>query len=255
MKSHYAGLFGLALTGMFALSANAADMGPTWAGYKDVPYAAVTWTGFHVGVNGGYASSQDSQLGYTDSTVPVTYGGVSSAGGFGGGQIGYDWQGLLGYRPLVLGVEADIQVSSAQGRSADSAGDLYKSRLEDFGTVRGRIGYAADRTLVYFTGGFAYGNVRNEAIVNAGANATDDFVANPSATGYVLGGGVEYKLNRSLSVKGEYQYINLGKSNPVDAVNGAGAFSANGGSVRDDAFHTFRVGLNWFPFPATSSLK
>lgn len=119
MKSHYAGLFGLALTGMFALSANAADMGPTWAGYKDVPYAAVTWTGFHVGVNGGYASSQDSQLGYADSTVPVTYGGVSSAGGFGGGQIGYDWQGLLGYRPLVLGVEADIQVSSAQGRSAD----------------------------------------------------------------------------------------------------------------------------------------
>ena len=92
-------------------------MGPTWAGYKDVPYAAVTWTGFHVGVNGGYASSQDNQLGYSDSGYGITYGGVSSAGGFGGGQIGYDWQGLLGYRPLVLGVEADIQVSSPKAEA------------------------------------------------------------------------------------------------------------------------------------------
>ena len=35
-------------------------------------------------------------------------------------------------------------------------------------------------------------------------------------TGYVLGGGVEYKFWRDLSVKVEYQYVNLGKNNPVD---------------------------------------
>lgn len=259
MKKHYARLFGLALTGVFALSANAADLGgDAWGGYKDAPYAVATWTGFYAGVNGGYGWGQDNQLGYADPAVPVTFGGVSPSGGFGGAQFGYGWQGLFGYGPLVLGVEADIQAGAIDGRGSDAAGDAFKSRLEDFGTVRGRIGYAMDRTLVYFTGGFAYSSVRNEASISAttsGINPGSDFLTNSSATGYVLGGGIEYKLNQSLSIKGEYQYINLGRNDPADTVNGAGAYSANGGSVRDDAFHTVRVGLNWSPFPASSPLK
>ena len=67
-------------------------------------------------------------------------------------------------------------------------------------------------------------------------------------TGYVLGGGVEYKFWRDLSVKVEYQYVNLGKNNPVDIATGTGTYTANGGTLRDDAFNTVRVGLNWWPF-------
>jgi len=38
-----------------------------------------------------------------------------------------------------------------------------------------------------------------------------------TATGYVAGGGLEYKIGPAWSVKTEYQYINLGKNDPVTA--------------------------------------
>lgn len=103
-----------------------------------------------------------------------------------------------------------------------------------------------DRTLVYATGGFAWGTVHNEANVASG-----DYNINPTATGYVLGGGVEYKLKHDLSVKFEYQYINLGKNDP----SAPPTYSSVGGTVRDDAFNTVRVGLNYFPFTAREPLK
>ena len=260
MSKLCAGLLGAAMASAMALSANAADwyggpQGP--AGYKDVPYAVATWTGFYAGVNAGYGWSENSdQLAYADSTVPVTFGGVQPSGGFGGGQIGYNWQGGWGYSPLVLGVEADVQVSGIDGEGGDAAGDAFRSRLEMFGTVRGRIGYSFGQTLAYFTGGFAYGSIKNEAVINAGVNAGADFVTNRTATGYVLGGGFEYKINPSISVKAEYQYINLGTNDPAD-INGVATppqYSNNGGTIYDDAFHTFRVGLNWFPFVACAPL-
>ena len=37
-----------------------------------------------------------------------------------------------------------------------------KSSLDYFGSVRGRVGYAFDRALVYGTGGFGYGQVTND---------------------------------------------------------------------------------------------
>src|SRR5271165_4885131 len=244
MKKLCTGLLGLALTSAFANSATAAD----WygapqepGGYKEVLYVpAATWSGFYAGVNaGGGWSGANGQL-----ALPPFFGGVQPSGGFGGLQVGYNWQGGFGYRPLVLGIEADIQISAIDGEGGDSAGDIFRSRLQDFGTVRGRIGYAMDRILVYFTGGFAYGSVRNEASFLNTTGA--DFLTDPTATGYALGGGVEYRLNSALSIKGEYQYINLGTNNPVDIAIGAGLYTANGGTVRDDAFHTFRVGFNWF---------
>jgi outer membrane immunogenic protein len=107
-----------------------------------------------------------------------------------------------------------------------------------------------DRSLFYFTGGLAYGTVKHEAAVAA---IPADFTVNRTTAGYALGGGLEYKLNPAISLKGEYQYINLGKNDPADP--GAGRFTANGGVVRDDAFHTVRAGLNWFPFPSYVPLK
>jgi outer membrane immunogenic protein len=56
----------------------------------------------------------------------------------------------------------------------------------------------------------------------------------------------------------EYQYINLGKNDPV-GVSGSNTpgtpISALGFKVEDDAFHTVRVGLNYHILPAYESLK
>ncbi|MGO8952218.1 MAG: outer membrane protein [Rhodomicrobium sp.] len=246
MKKIYAGLLGMALTSALAISANAADM--YGGGYKDVPYLAVNWTGFYAGVNvGGAWDAESDQLACNNSNCGP-FGGLSPSGAFGGGQLGYNRQGLFGIAPLVLGVEADIQVSAAYAQGSDGAGDVFRSRLQEFGTVRGRAGYAIDRTLLYFTGGLAYGNLHNEAITGLG-----DFLTEPAATGYVIGGGVEYRYNRWVSFKAEYQFIDLGKNDPVDPV--AGSYAASGGTLRDDAYHTLRVGLNYFPFTVQEPLK
>lgn len=231
------GLAGLTVASVVALTAgaNAADLyrAPAGGGYKDFspPYAALNWSGFYAGVNGGGGWSESSdQLAYG-----ADFGGLSPSGGFGGGQIGYNWQGGFGYAPLVLGIEADIQGAGIEDKGTDGT-YTYKSSLDYFGTVRGRVGYAVDRALIYATGGFAYGGIRNEALAPAG------FSTSTTATGYVLGGGVEYKVTPSWSLKGEYQYINLGKNDPTLA---GASYSGDGGTVNDDAFHTFRVGLNY----------
>jgi outer membrane immunogenic protein len=247
MKTLRSGLLGLALTGAIAHAAAAADWGPST--YKDGPYSPVAaWTGFYLGVNAGGAWAQaNDQFAY----APDAFRGVQPSGGFLGLQLGYNWQGALGYCCLILGFEADIQIAEVNGEGHDNLGngDAFRLKLENFGTVRGRIGYAMDRSLFYFTGGLAYGTVKHEAAVAIPA----DFTVNRTTAGYVLGGGLEYKINPAVSLKGEYQYINLGKNDPADP--SFGRFTANGGVVRDDAFHTLRAGLNWFPFPAYAPLK
>lgn len=215
------GILGLTLTSALALgafSANAADIyrRGDGGGFKDEPvYAPVnSWTGFYAGVNGGGGWA----TGDSDNDV------LSPSGGFGGGQIGYNIQGGFGLGPhLVLGVEADIQGSGI----TDSAFGL-ESNLNWFGTVRGRVGYAMDRALIYFTGGFAFGEVENKVL---GVSFSD------TQTGYVLGGGVEYKINPAWSLKGEYQFISLDAS---DSSAGGLGFSADRSEV-----NTVRVGLNY----------
>src|ERR1700710_1778683 len=93
-----------------AVSAQAADMAVK-APYFKAPVAMVyDWTGFYVGVNAGVGLGRD----YTRLAVPTLLGFEASylnpQGGFGGGQIGYNYQvGNTFIGPLVFGVEADIQ--------------------------------------------------------------------------------------------------------------------------------------------------
>jgi len=220
--------------------ANAADMyRPSEGGYKDGPaYAGVNWAGFYAGVNGGYGWSPFSdQLKNTDFDAPAI--GVSPGGGFGGGQIGYNWQGMR-LPHLVLGVEADIQGSRINDTFKDNYAK-YSSNLDWFGTVRGRVGYSFDRALVYATGGFAYGSVDNEITVFPTIPHT--YRKSGLDTGYVLGGGLEYMVAPAWSIKAEYQYLNLGKSDPVYLGFPWSGFS--GTKVEDDAFHTVRAGINY----------
>ena len=100
------------------------------------------------------------------------------------------------------------------------------------------------RALVYATGGFAFGEVHN----SQADNRPIIFDVDRTATGYTLGGGVEYKLAPAWSVKAEYQYINLGKNDPVSAVQGA--FTSFRTKLEDDAFNTIRVGVNYHFLPS-----
>ncbi|MGO9174374.1 MAG: outer membrane protein [Rhodomicrobium sp.] len=231
-------------------SANAADMytpGPA-GGYKDAYVPVDTWAGFYVGVNGGYAWGNDSTVSLS-TTIPPSVSSASFApdGGFGGGQIGYNWQGLL-HPNLVLGIEADIQGADISGKatvdpvSAPIA--TAESRLDWFGTVRGRLGYSFGSALLYATGGFAYGGVEDKLSVTSSGHTTITS-DNYTATGWVVGGGVEYKLAPAWSVKAEYQYIDI--DDRVNHVTASATF--------DHAYNTVRLGVNYHFLPAYEPLK
>jgi outer membrane immunogenic protein len=118
-----------------------------------------------------------------------------------------------------------------------------------FGTVRGRVGYAFDRALVYATGGFAYGNVDTSLSAPAAPGTFER--RNGTQVGFVAGGGLEYKIMPKWSLKAEYQYVDLGSERLVGTPGFAG-FSTN---ALDTAFHTVRVGLNYGFGPIYEPLK
>ncbi len=217
--------------------ANAADLyrtPPAPAPVSYVPPIATpnTWAGFYVGINGGYGfSNNGDSISYYNGADQS--GRAQPQGGFGGGQVGYNFQS----GSFVYGVEADFQggdiSDSVTGTTANGAAFTSRERIDWFGTARARLGFAFDRALIYGTGGFAYGNVNQHALYN-----TASFDNSSTQTGYAVGGGIEYKISPAWSLKAEYQYIDLGSEKLNDTLG-------NATSELDTSFHTARVGLNY----------
>ena len=87
--------------------------------YSDAP--AWTWTGFYLGLNGGYGFSTSSNQLALSGDQPT---GLFSAGGFGGVQVGYNVQ----LSRVVLGLEADFQGASiGDGLTDLNFGDVFSS--------------------------------------------------------------------------------------------------------------------------------
>lgn len=211
-----------------------------------------SWTGFYIGVNGGYgwgdrsnsitANDAGSQI-LIESPFVTTLprSNFDAKGATGGLQAGYNWQ----FAPRwVAGFEADFNLADIRGNgSANNIEAVFpppfppipmqvetSERLEWFGTVRGRLGFlVTDDLLLFGTGGFAYGRVQLEAThrptdvglqVNVPPYAyvclrgTICFAGKDTSieTGWTLGGGAEWKLWSRLSLKLDYSYINLGSS-------------------------------------------
>ncbi len=274
-------------------AANAADMYAPGGGYKDefVPVAA--WTGFYAGVNGGYGwSAESSTLSGSGSEtaacptstatacpIAVTGAGTNtfgSDGEFAGGQIGYNLQPAGSH--YVLGVEADIQGSGIQGSGAISSllltpavANVYgTSELDWFGSVRGRIGYAFDRSLIYATGGAAFGGVKDSLTVTPAVGSAVNWHSSATETGYVVGGGFEHYILPAWSIKAEYQYIDLGSDKSplvaagtgtppgtcVAATHGSAAQGCASATLNaDHAYETVRIGLNYHIFSDYVPLK
>jgi outer membrane immunogenic protein len=181
----------LAATTLGVGAAAAADLPTKAPMYSPVP--VFSWTGFYVGVNAGYGWASTSVSGFS---------GSSDLNGFvGGGQIGYNWQGAS---PLVLGIEADFQGTS-QSRSDTALGITVDQNLPWFGTVRGRVGYAFDRVMIYGTGGFAFMDYKM-TVSGFGLSASDSV----NKAGWTAGAGAEWMFAPKWSTKLEYLYIDTG---------------------------------------------
>jgi outer membrane immunogenic protein len=247
-----------------------------------------TWTGFYVGANAGYAWADNNR----DGTIFVPAGtlapSIPAAGtvvnnfGFGndGNDDGFTIGGTAGFNyqmgAIVLGVEGDLNwadIGSNNNNNAFGVGfgntvtfvppggaagtytfvGANRGGFDWFGTVRGRVGVAFDRALVYATGGFAFanGNDGNSGFCGgaffAGCGNNDDW-----RSGWTVGGGVEYAFTNTLTAKIEGLWVSLDEGNRG---GGLVAIPAAGnpnppvllatGNRNDNDFFVARVGLNY----------
>jgi outer membrane immunogenic protein len=227
-----------------AVSAQAADLPRHAPAPPPLPALPIfTWTGFYAGVNAGYAFPTGGS-GFTDPTYGTVTGGGRSGGFAGGGQIGYNYQFTPG-SGFVVGVETDLQGAALAKADAAYLGTApyYSLRpsLDYFGTVRGRIGYAFDRVLVYGTGGFAYGG----GSLPSAASAYPLTLPSTTRTGYAVGGGVEYAFTEKLSAKVEALYLHLGRGFTGATYYDSAANAYYGAGRSDAGFALVRAGLNY----------
>ncbi|MDQ0475084.1 outer membrane protein [Labrys wisconsinensis] len=190
-----------------------------------------SWTGFYAGVNLG-ADFGDSK--FKDRSFGN--GAWNAAGdsfkpdrtGFtGGGQVGYNYQ----WDWVVLGAEADVGYLGGSAHKASSLNGNTVGSIDDgwYSTIRGRVGVAYDRFLVFGTGGVIFADqgahvVDNTTGASLVTNKTD------VQTGWTVGGGVEYALTDNWTVRGDFLYYDLGKKNVTGQLNGSSGtygFSVN----------------------------
>jgi outer membrane immunogenic protein len=198
------------------------------------PAPVVSWTGFYAGVNGG------GSWGTTDHTFTGVAAGLTAStgnfkvnGGVAGGTFGYNRQ--IG--AVVLGVEGDVDWANVKGTFAGTALGVtgsISSQLKWLDTIRGRLGYTWGPSMIYVTGGGAYGNITATAAGAVPAFGVAGSVAqSDTRLGWTAGAGFEYMFTPNMTGKVEYLYVDLGTNTQILIDNVK--FNAN----------LVRGGLNW----------
>jgi outer membrane immunogenic protein len=215
MKNLVIGVVGLAAV---AGAASAADL-PARTYTKSPPaYVAAVydWSGFYIGVNGGWGGANNS-WGLQTSGGSIPEGGTNANGGTVGGQIGYRWQSGA----AVFGVEAQGNWANLTGTNTSlalqNAGLDNHSNLDAFGFFTGQIGYAWNNVLLYAKGGAAVTDTKYSDLITG----TSAVVATSGDTrwGGVVGAGLEYGFAPNWSAAVEYDHLFMG--NNTDNLGGA----------------------------------
>ena len=233
-----------------------------------IPPAYYSWTGFYLGGNIGYSVGSDraqSNFAVPGSAIFDTSAGasvVTPAGGIGGVQIGYNWQGGPNW---LAGFEADVQGSAQKATSCvlscltEPVVPITQTftntqNLDYFATFRGRFGFVDRGNLFYVTGGGAYGHVNqtlNSTITTAAGASITSASTVENKFGWVVGAGVESSLGGNWTAKVEYLYMDLGSITTAynfvtpAGVVGAGPTPLSFGSTSTIRDNIIRAGLNY----------
>lgn len=208
---------------------------------------AYDWSGFYVGlVGGGHYNEADIE----DDFVPpedddiilrlapgILLPGIVDAqtSGFVGFGGGFNYQS----GQFVLGVEGDVNFTGINGTVEGDTGVVTDYTIDALLTLRGRAGFAMDRTLFFATAGLAAAKTTLSTSFNDGGKGAQG-TASPYMFGLIGGLGVEHAVTDNMSVKFEGLVYNLGSAS-VDATGDDGYdYTA---TVRHAGFLA-RIGIN-----------
>ncbi len=175
------------------------------------PLSAYDWSGFYLGGHLGYGwqtVNETSRLNLASGVIGPSWS-YHSSGALGGLQVGYN---VVIKRSFLVGLETDFSAANIDGGGINPEQTAYAStRVRWFGSVRGRVGYLFNNSLLYGTGGLAWlnGDAHRQQIAGSTNNARNGTVESLSYSklGWTLGGGLETPLTYRATVKLEYLYL------------------------------------------------
>ncbi|MDX3924827.1 MAG: porin family protein [Shinella sp.] len=198
---------------------HAADMAPVEPP-AEAPITEVSglydWNGFYIGANVGYGWTNGE---FDDGIIGFDR---NFNGALLGAHAGYNYQN----GNWVFGGEVDVKHDFNED-SFTAGGTDFEAETKWGGSIRARLGYAIDRTLIYGTGGYAF----TRAHIN---NETLDESASETFHGWTVGAGVEHAFTDNLLGRVEYRYTDYGDKEVFDT----------GGNV-DLNTNSVTVGLSW----------
>ncbi len=194
-----------------------------------VPDPAHDWSGFYLGAFAGGATG-DYRLESASGVGPS----VDVDGAIIGLSAGYNIQNGSWVYGGVFDISTGPEGITSQGTTGPfwscNTGDCNVT-INSVATLRGRVGYAMNDSLVYASAGVAWADV-DGGIFNSAQQGGG------SATGWAAGLGFEQALNDQTSLNFEVLHIDVGDI-PFGTGIGTEDFVGNG------AFTTARIGVNF----------
>lgn len=122
------------------------------------------------------------------------------------GRVGYDRQ--MG--SIVVGVVGEFGkteiVDYASAYSTTPANYVFSRKVDWEASARLRVGYALENGLFYATGGGGYTRINHGFTTTNTANAFSTLLDDRDRKGFIVGGGVEYRIRKNISIGMEYTY-------------------------------------------------
>lgn len=181
------------------------------------------WSGFYIGAQGGWKFGEDDyEVGGAPGDESFDVDGPMV-----GGHLGLNWQTGI----WVFGLEGDGEWADVDGDFTAANGDEVGTSIDWQASIRGRLGIAWDRVLVYGTGGGAFAGTENR-IFDAGT-ATEE-TEDDTRIGWTAGAGIDLGITQNLTAGVEYRYTDLGDEDYDSVLFPANTFTS------DLSYHAIR---------------
>jgi outer membrane immunogenic protein len=213
------------------------------ASAADVPYVEPTpewsWSGFYIGLHLGYGESVDVDGNWCPSECEHDFDGIEPNGAVGGVHAGYNWQ----MDSIVFGIEGDVSFPDWQDESENCGGDCtttFDVDVDLLASLRGRLGFAFDQTMIYATGGVAYQEVDFEGHPGFAGNDGD-----LDGWGGVVGAGIEHAVGDNISLRVEGLYYFFDEDEDLDDFEEFNNEGDNDDKVEIGDAWVIRAGITW----------